>query len=52
MSAAWVWLGERPGLTDLMGAVVILAGLALILELPRRERTTPPALDHQGMPAP
>jgi O-acetylserine/cysteine efflux transporter len=51
MSAAWIWLGERPGLVDLLGAVVILAGLALILGRPRSERTARSTVDHQGVPA-
>jgi O-acetylserine/cysteine efflux transporter len=51
MTAAWVWLGERPGLTDLVGAVVVLAGLALVLERPRSERTVSSSVDHEGVPA-
>lgn len=35
MATAWAAFGERPGLIELAGAVVVLAGLSLIM-LPRR----------------
>nr|BFE38150.1 EamA family transporter [Actinomadura rugatobispora] len=47
MSAAWVWLGERPGAAELGGAAVILLGLALVVRPPRRARAVPPPVRHQ-----
>ncbi|HEX6443788.1 MAG TPA: EamA family transporter [Streptosporangiales bacterium] len=41
IAAAWLLLGEQPGLGELAGAVVVLAGLAVVSGLRRRPRTAP-----------
>jgi len=51
MSAAWAWLGERPGVAELVGAVVILIGLALVIAPPRRRRAARPASADREAPA-
>lgn len=38
IAAAWLLLGEQPGLGELAGAVVVLAGLAVVSGLLRRRR--------------
>ena len=48
MSAAWIWLGERPGAAELTGALVILLGLALVVLPARRGRPeAPPPVPHE-----
>jgi O-acetylserine/cysteine efflux transporter len=55
LTAAWVARGERPTLTELAGALIILAGVALItsvLRLPRASRTLDPDVTRNPTAAP
>ncbi len=40
-AVAWVWLGQRPALAVLPGAVLVLAGLALVARTPTDPRRDP-----------
>jgi len=48
LAAAWVALGERPSASELAGAVVVLAGLAIVQGLRPRRRATQPPQGHQA----
>jgi len=54
IGSAWLFLGEAPSATELLGAGVVLVGLSFTvgLTMPRRRRESEPCASHVGLPAP
>jgi drug/metabolite transporter (DMT)-like permease len=42
VAVAWLWLGERPGADQLLGATIIIAGVMLAQTRDRQRAPAPP----------
>lgn len=54
IASAWLFLSEAPSATELLGAGVVMIGLAFTvgLTMPRRRREAEPCASHVALPAP